>query len=121
MKDIHFDKLKEKLKNKEISIKEVSATEKQYDYFRIECNIDGEYYRIVDRNGRFEDLTDTIHTEDYTKFILKEIGFENTKLNYTFIHNPELWDNDCGDVYDNEFDGYYGDGLDQIEELYYMD
>ena len=120
MEDIMFEDLMEKIKNENVEIKSASAIEKQYDYFRVECNIDGKYYRIVDRNGRFENVTDTIHTENWAKHMLKEIGHEDVELIYTFIHNPSLWD-DCDDAYNCEFDSYYGDGLDHIEELWYMD
>ena len=45
---------------------------------------------------------------------MKKLG--GGKLHYTFNHNESSCEEDIG-----EFDGYYGDGLDNIEELYYLD
>ena len=51
--------------------------------------------------------------------MIKKYGEKGQRLSYSFIHNPRLWDDDCGDYYDG--DTYYGDGLDCCEELNYMD
>lgn len=98
-------------------ITNVCATETSYDYFRVECNIDGEFYRVLDtRNSRCSDLvfTDTSHSKSHANMIMRKLG--GGKFHYTFNHNPSTWEEPMGD-----FDSYYGDGLDHIEELYYMD
>lgn len=112
MKDIMFEDID---LGKEIS--NVSAVETSYDYFRVECEIDGESYRVLDtRNSRCSDLvfTDTSHAKNHAKWIMEKLG--GGKFYYTYNHNSNSWEEDIGD-----FDGYYGDGLDHIEELYYMD
>ena len=98
-------------------ITNVSATETSYDYFQVECKIDGVWYRVLDtRNSRCSDLvfTDTSHKKNHAKWLMDELG--GGEFHYTYNHNSNHWEEDIG-----EFDGYYGDGLDHIEELYYMD
>ena len=120
MDDIMFENLLKQYKNGEAKIKHLSITEKQFDYFRVDCYVNGQYKRIIDKNGRFDNIIDTIHTESWSKHMAEKLGFKNIKPIFTFIHNPSLWDNDCGDAYDYEFDGHYRDGLDDIEELNYL-
>lgn len=98
-------------------IKNVYATETSYDYFRVECEINGKMYRVLDtRNSRCSDMvfTDTSHEKNHAEWIMEKLG--GGKFNYRYNHNPDCWEEDIG-----EFDGYYGDGLDHIEELYYLD
>lgn len=98
-------------------IKNVYATETSYDYFCVECEINGKMYRVLDtRNSRCSDMvfTDTSHEKNHAEWIMEKLG--GGKFNYRYNHNPECWEEDIG-----EFDGYYGDGLDHIEELYYLD
>ena len=98
-------------------IRNVSATETSYDYFRVECEIDGVWYRVLDtRNSRCSDMvfTDTSHKKNHAEWLMEKLG--GGKFHYTFNHNESSWEEPMG-----EFDGYYGDGLDHIEELWYMD
>ena len=99
------------------SISDVCATETSYDDIKVECRIDGVWYRVLDtRNSRCSDMvfTDTSHNKNHTEWIMKKLG--GGEFHYTFNHNSSDWEEPIG-----EFDGYYGDGLDHIEELYYMD
>ena len=123
MKDIMIDNL-EKVVNKNSKIKYISATETSYDYFRVECTIDDVNYRLLEtRHSRCSDMvfTDTSHSKGVAKSIIKkilELGGKKEDVNwyYTYNHNPQCWEEDIG-----EFDGYYNDGLDHIEELNYME
>ena len=120
MKDILFDDI-----NKNSEISDFYAVETSYDYFEIHCKIDGVEYRVLDtRRSRCSDMvfTDTSHQINHTEYLLKELGFTGNLdkvLHYTFNHNPSTWEEDYED--DEGFDGWYGDGLDHIEELYYID
>lgn len=118
MKDILFDNINLEQVDK---ITNIYAIETSYDYFEVRCDIDGEEHRILDtRRSRCSDMvfTDTSHTKHHAEGIMKKLGLENaeSKMQYTFNHNPQCWEEDIG-----EFDGYYGDGLDHIEELWYLD
>lgn len=120
MKDILFDEID--LENSEIT--DIDSYEKSYDYYEVTCKIDGEWFRILDtRNSRCSDLvfTDTQHEANHAKWIIRKLGGEG-RLKQSWNHNPNTWDDveDCGGYYDG-FDGYYGDGLDCIDELRYMD
>ena len=117
MEDIMFDDID----LEKMNVVNVSAVETSYDYFRVECEIDGVYYRVLDtRNSRCSDMvfTDTSHAKSHTEWLLKKLGVTDpeSKMSYIYNHNSSCWEEDVG-----EFDGYYGDGLDHIEELYYMD
>lgn len=112
MKDIMFSDI-----DLTQDITNVSATETSYDWFQVECEINGEWFRVLDtRNSRCSDMvfTDTSHQKNHAKWLMEKLG--GGKLHYTFNHNESSWEEPIG-----EFDGYYGDGLDHIEELYYMD
>lgn len=102
-------------------ITNINARETSYDYFQVTCDINGETYRVLDtRNSRCSDMvfTDTSHEVGHAKWIMEKLGETNFKkhMTYTFNHNESTWEEPMG-----EFDGYYGDGLDHIEELWYMD
>lgn len=122
MIDILLDDLL-KMIDENTEIKYFSATETSYDYFKVECDINEKSYRILEtRNSRCSDMvfTDTSHDECTVNYIVKKIkeivGDVEFNLYYTYNHNPACWEEDYGD-----FDGYYDDGLDHIEELYYME
>lgn len=113
MKDILFDDID---LSQEIS--DVYAVEKSYDYFAVFCRINGEEYKVLDtRNSRCSDMvfTDSSHSKSHTYWLIEKLGGSKDKITYTFNHNPSCWEEDIG-----EFDGYYDDGLDHIEELYYL-
>ena len=117
--------LKDFLEQIDKKVKWISVTEGNcYDYFKV-CVVTDDYqdYIITDtRNSRVSDMvfTDTTHdrivTENIVRQIQDKIGEVKVHWNYHFIHNEQCWEEDTGD-----FDGYYGDGLDHIEELNYMD
>ena len=112
MKDILFEDI-----DLTQEITSVCATETSYDYFQVECRINGEDYRILDtRNSRCSDLvfTDSSHSKNHAEWIMDKLG--GGKFHYTYNHDESSWEEDIG-----EFDGYYGDGLDHIDELYYLD
>lgn len=116
MKDILFDDI-----DLTSEITNVHAVEKSYDYFEVNCDINGETYRVLDtRNSRCSDMvfTDTSHKKNHAEWIMRKLGEKNVRehMAYTFNHNESSWEEPVGD-----FDGYYGDGLDHIEELWYMD
>ena len=121
MKDIMFDELNEEFIQ---NINTISAVEKNYDYYEITVWNNDKLFRILDtRNSRCSDLifTDAEHEENHARYIIKKLGGNPDEIMHQrFNHNPACWDDDCSD-YDDNFDGYYGDGLDNIEELYYMD
>lgn len=116
MEDILFSDID--LENSEIT--DVYAVEgNSYDYYNVYCKINGEEYRVLDtRNSRCSDLvfTDTTHSKGHTEWLIKKLGGSVKDINFTFNHNESTWEEPMG-----EFDGYYGDGLDHIEELWYMD
>lgn len=118
MEDILFEDLMKKIEDEKYKVVYVGGTETSYDYFQVEVRLDKDKsYRVLDtRNSRCSDMvfTDTSHSKNHAEGIMEQLG--GGKLTYTFNHNPSTWDEDIG-----EFDGYYGDGLDHIEELYYMD
>ena len=98
-------------------ITDVYAVETSYDYFRVEFWVDDKKYRVLDtRNSRCSDMvfTDTSHEKNHAEWIMKKLV--GGKFHYRYNHNPSTWEEPIG-----EFDGYYGDGLDHIDELYYMD
>lgn len=100
-------------------ITDVYAVEKSYDYFEVYCKINNIEYRVLDtRNSRCSDMvfTDTQHSKNHTEWLIEKLKGSKKDMTYTFNHNSSTWDEPMG-----EFDGYYGDGLDHIEELWYMD
>lgn len=106
---IEVDKLKNYI------VKEITLTEKMYDEYIIRAKIElakkDKWVQLKKRND------DTLFSKDFGIRLMKEYGlYDKTNIHDTFIHDPRLWEEDIG-----EFDGYYGDGLDHIEELYYMD
>ena len=115
MEDIMFDDIN----LEESRIENVHAIETSYDYFEVRCEIDGETCRVLDtRNSRCSDMvfTDTSHNCNHTEWMIKKLGGSIKNISYKFNHNESDWEEPIG-----EFDGYYGDGLDHIEELWYMD
>lgn len=116
MEDILFDEID--IENSEIS--NVYAVEgNTYDYYNVYCKIDGVEHRVTDtRNSRCSDLvfTDTAHSRNHTEWLIEKLGGNVKDITCTFNHNSSQWEEPMG-----EFDGYYGDGLDHIEELWYMD
>ena len=111
MKDILFDDIN----LKESKIENVHSTETSYDYFTVYCTINDEEYRILDtRNSKCSDMvfTDTSHSKHHAEWLINKLGGNKEKMSYKYNHNPSCWEEDIGD-----FDGYYGDGLDHIEEL----
>ena len=120
MKDILFDEID--LENSVIT--DIDSYEKSFDYYEVTCKIDGENYRILDtRNSRCSDLvfTDTQHERGHAEWIIKKLG-GNGEVKQHWNHDSSTYDDveDCGGCYGG-FDGYYGDGLDHIWELWYMD
>lgn len=112
MRDVLFDDIDLKAH----TITDVYTEETSYDYFAVYCKIDGEECRILDtRNSRCSDMvfTDTSHAKGHAESLVKKLGGDVKEMSYRFNHNPNEWEEDIG-----EFDGYYGDGLDHIEELY---
>ena len=115
MKDVMF----EEIDLEKCTITDVSAVEKAYDYFEVTCYIDGECCRILDtRNSRISDIvfTDTQHEVNHAEWLFEKLGGNVKKMTYIFNHNSSTWEEPIG-----EFDGYYCDGLDHIEELWYID
>ena len=116
MEDILFEDIN--IENSEIS--DVYAVEgNSYDYFTVYCKINGVEHRVLDkRNSRCSDMvfTDTQHNKNHTVWLIEKLGGNVKNINYTFNHNSSTWEEPIG-----ECDGYYGDGLDHIEELWYMD
>ena len=124
--DVLYDDIKESIEKGTVTVENIHGIETSYDYFQVECTIDGVDYRILDtRCSRCSDMvfTDTSHTKNHTVWLIEKLGYKGNPekvLTYTFNHNPSTWDEPYDD-YDGGFDGYYGDGLDHIEELWYLD
>ena len=92
------------------NVTSASGVERHYGEFKIQVKIEDKWYDVVKSNGSH------MFGESYAEELIKKYGDEDDELIYRFIHDPRLWEEDIG-----EFDGYYGDGLDHIDELYYMD
>lgn len=96
-----------------VEVLDVSTRERHYGEFEIDVQLnDGWHTLRKSKDSR-------IFGESYAEDLIKKYGRDGRRLTYSFIHNPSLWDDDCGDYYDGDI--YYGDGLDCCDELQYMD
>ena len=104
------------------TVESVSCYEAGYDEFKITMKVDGEYV-VLCRMETSRCNTSIQHkrtrwTPSGAQGILDKYA-PGEKITFSWNHNPSTWD-DCDDDYYDDYT-YYGDGLDCIEELYYMD
>ena len=116
MKDIFVKDLEGK------TVENVSCHVAQYDEFKITMKVDGEYC-VLCRMETSRCNTSIQHKRTYwspngAQNILDKYA-PGKKISYSWNHNPATWDDDCDDGY-NDYT-FYGDGLDCMEDLYYMD
>lgn len=96
-----------------VEVLDISTRERHYGEFEIQVKLDDGWHTLR------ESKDSRLFGERYAEDMIKKYGEKGQRLSYSFIHNPRLWDDDCGDYYDGDI--YYGDGLDCCEELNYMD
>lgn len=85
----------------------ISAVERHYGEFKVQVKTEEGWFYLEGLFG-----------EQAAERLLRKYGEKDDKLTYTFIHDQRLWEEDEGSFEDFP---YYGDGLDCIDELHYMD